>query len=91
MPSKLLNRNLKPLKKHWAHKGGDYGWISLCLRVRKRIYHLNDNSVVIEHPDYPGKTRFQFYTRSGQSIRKPADKTAMKQAVERHKKRWRLA
>ena len=57
----------------------------------KRIYHLNDNSVVIEHSDYPGKTRFQFYTRNGQSIRKPADKTAMKQAVERHKKRWRLA
>ncbi|MBZ7750366.1 hypothetical protein FML41_20125 [Klebsiella michiganensis] len=57
----------------------------------KRIYHLNDNSVVIEHPDYPGKTRSQFYTRSGHSIRKPADKTAMKQAVERHKKRWRLA
>ncbi|HCU2117784.1 TPA: hypothetical protein OUI25_001216 [Klebsiella pneumoniae] len=58
---------------------------------KKRIYHLNDNSVVIEHPDYPGKTQFQFYTKSGRSIRKPADKTAMKQAVERHKKRWRLA
>ncbi|EHT03185.1 TPA: hypothetical protein MHQ07_03350 [Klebsiella pneumoniae subsp. pneumoniae] len=57
----------------------------------KRIYHLNNDAVVIEHPKYPGKTRFQFYTKSGQSIRKPADKTAMKQAVERHKKRWRLA
>lgn len=57
----------------------------------RRVYHLNNSSVVIEHPKYPGKTRFQFYTHSGQSIRKPADKTAMKQAVERHKKRWRLA
>lgn len=36
----------------------------------KRIYHLNDNSVVIEHPDYPGKTRFQFYTRSGALLNK---------------------
>lgn len=26
----------------------------------KRIYHLNDNSVVIEHPDYPGKHDFSF-------------------------------
>ena len=57
----------------------------------RRVYHLNNNSVVIEHPKYQGKTRFQFYTHSGQSIRTPADKTAMKQAVERHKKRWRLA
>ena len=27
----------------------------------RRVYHLNNNSVVIEHPKYPGKTRFQFY------------------------------
>ena len=72
----------------------DYLCVSGCEiqeKGDKRIYHLNNDAVVVEHPKYPGKIRFQFYTRHGQFVRKPADKAAMKQAVERHKKRWRLA
>jgi hypothetical protein len=56
----------------------------------KRIYHLSNNTIVTEHIRYPGKTRFRFYTRCGQSVYKPADKTAMKQAVERFKKYRRI-
>ncbi|WP_369152541.1 hypothetical protein [Klebsiella variicola] len=59
-----------------------HGTVCVVGKMRDLILQLSKSSIYSTKP---------FYTHSGQSIRKPADKTAMKQAVERHKKRWRLA
>lgn len=56
----------------------------------KRIYTLTDGSVVIEYPNQPGKSRFNFFDSRGNSIHKNQQRVAMKQAVEHHKKQWRV-
>ncbi|EHD21527.1 MULTISPECIES: hypothetical protein [Brenneria] len=57
----------------------------------KRIYRLNDGSQVKERPALPGKSRFEFYDARGNRIYKASAQQAMKQAVERHKKLWRVS
>lgn len=56
----------------------------------QRIYHLTDNSTVVECPKLPGKSRFKFYDGHNRTIYTNQVRTAMKSAVERHKKQWRI-
>lgn len=51
-------------------------------------YRLNDGSVAIEFPKYPGATRWRFYDGAGRRIIKRTVHNAMKAAVERHKRRF---
>ena len=55
----------------------------------QRVYHLRNQSTVIEHPQLPTKSRFQFYDPRGNKIHTNALRIEMKQAIERHKKLWR--
>ncbi|MEQ9860605.1 hypothetical protein OI450_14305 [Pectobacterium cacticida] len=57
----------------------------------KRLYRLNDGTLVKERPALPGKSRFEFYDARGNRIYKPATQREMKQAIERHKKFWRVS
>lgn len=57
----------------------------------RRLYHLNDGTLVKERPALPGKSRFEFYDARGNRIYKPAVLREMKQAIERHKKIWRVS
>ncbi|TKI08640.1 hypothetical protein [Martelella alba] len=57
----------------------------------KRIYHLSDDSVLIDDAAYPFKLRFQFYDSARATIYSANIRRAMKQAVERYKAKWRLA
>lgn len=56
----------------------------------KRVYHLNNKATVVEHPQLPVKSRFQFYDPRGNKIHTNAARVEMKQAIERHKKLWRF-
>jgi hypothetical protein len=55
----------------------------------KRVYHFSNKASVIEQPQLPGKSRFQFYDPRGNKIHTNAERVEMKQAIERHKKLWR--
>lgn len=56
----------------------------------KRVYHLTNNTSVIEYPRLPTRSRFQYYDPRGNKVHINAERVAMKQAVERHKKQWRF-
>ncbi|MGP1066401.1 hypothetical protein ACJ8LR_21780 [Serratia sp. CY56810] len=56
----------------------------------KRVYHLTNKATVIEYPRLPVRSRFQFYDLRGNKVHTNAERVAMKQAVERHKKLWRF-
>lgn len=56
-----------------------------------RVYTFSNLSTAVEVPEYPGKARFKFYDVAGHPIFKGAVKLEMKQAIERHKAKWRLA
>lgn len=34
----IVESEFKAAEKHWAHNRGDYGWISLCIRLRSSGY-----------------------------------------------------
>lgn len=57
----------------------------------RRIFLLNDGSRVNECPSLPGKSRFEFYDAKGNRVYKTAVQREMKQAIERHKKLWRVS
>lgn len=52
----------------------------------RRIYHLNDNSTVVECPALPGKSRFRYYDGRNRTVYTNQARAVMKTAVERHKK-----
>lgn len=55
----------------------------------KRIYTLTDGSMVIEHTNLPGKSRFNYFDHRGNFIHKSSKRMAMKKVVE-HPKYWRV-
>ncbi len=55
-----------------------------------RIYRMNDGTQAKERPAFPGKSRFEFYDARGNRIYKAATLREIKQAIERHKKLWRV-
>ncbi|MCW2480512.1 hypothetical protein [Candidatus Symbiopectobacterium sp. NZEC135] len=57
----------------------------------RRIYRLNNGTQVKERPALPGKSRFEFYDARGNRVYKSSIQREMKQAIERHKKLWRLS
>ncbi|MER3385250.1 hypothetical protein [Pectobacterium aroidearum] len=74
--------------------GRDMATVNNCEYLEngaKRLYHFNDGSLVKEHPALPGKSRLEFYDARGNRIYKPAVLREMKQAIERHKKFWRVS
>ena len=58
---------------------------------KKRIYTFSNLSTAVEVPEYPGRAGLKFYDVTGRPILKSPVKTEMKQAIERHKAKWRLA
>lgn len=58
---------------------------------KKRIYTFSNLSTAVEVPEYPGRAGLKFYDITGRVIHKTPVKTEMKQAIERHKAKWRLA
>lgn len=52
----------------------------------RRIYHLNNTSMVVECPALPGKLRLRFYDGHNRTVYTNQAKAAMRSAVERHKK-----
>ncbi|KGT95325.1 hypothetical protein NG99_04725 [Erwinia typographi] len=56
----------------------------------RRVYHLNDGSTVVERRDLPAVSRWQCWDNHNHRVYKKSDQTAMKQAAERHKKRFKF-
>lgn len=56
---------------------------------QRHEYHLSDGSVVIEQPSLPTSSRWQFWNNLNHRVFNKPTLTAMKAAVERHKKKWR--
>ncbi len=56
----------------------------------RRVYHLNNRATVVEYPQLPTKSRFQFYDPRGNKIHTNTLRVEMKKAIERHKKLWRF-
>lgn len=57
----------------------------------KRVYNLSDGSILVEHPGLPGKLRMEYYDARGRRVYSGKERQPMKQAVERHKTKWKLA
>ncbi len=57
----------------------------------RREYLMNNQSLLVELPNLPGKSRYQFYDAAGRRVFRNADRVAMRQAADRHKVKWRLA
>lgn len=58
---------------------------------KTRIYTFSNLSTAVEIPAYPGKAGLKFYDVAGHAIHTSTRKREMKQAIERHKSKWRLA
>lgn len=56
---------------------------------KRHEYHLSDGSTVVERPSLPASSRWQFRDNMNHRVYKKALQSAMKAAVERHKKKWR--
>ncbi|WP_158780732.1 hypothetical protein [Pantoea sp. BAV 3049] len=56
----------------------------------QRVYHLNDGSTVVERRDLPDVARWQCWDNHNHRVYRKSTQTAMKQAAERHKKRFKL-
>ncbi|EOW7153641.1 MULTISPECIES: hypothetical protein [Yersinia] len=54
----------------------------------KRIYTLTDGCTAIEFAHVPGRARFNFFNQHGNAIYGIPHRTAIKKAVDRHKKKW---
>ncbi|HFZ7939645.1 TPA: hypothetical protein ACIO7S_001462 [Salmonella enterica subsp. enterica serovar Birkenhead] len=55
------------------------------------VYILSNGSVVYEMPHFPARTGLKFYDAAGHPLHKTAVINEMKNAVKKHKERWRLA
>lgn len=51
-------------------------------------YHLNDGSTVIERPGYPVPSRWLYYNNLNHRVLNKTAQKNMRDAVERHKKRF---
>lgn len=56
----------------------------------RRIYTLTDGCTAIEYPHRPGHARFNFFNQHGNAIYGVPHRTAIKRAVDLHKKKWRM-
>ncbi|MBS0056920.1 MULTISPECIES: hypothetical protein [Yersinia] len=52
----------------------------------KRIYTFTNDSVAIEYLSLPGKSRFNFFDRHGNTIYLNPQRIIMKRGIDRHKK-----
>lgn len=52
-------------------------------------YHLSDGSTAIERPGLPGSSRWLYYDVLNHRILNKSAQKAMRDAVERHKKRFK--
>ncbi|EAB5694009.1 hypothetical protein ZY50_21755 [Salmonella enterica subsp. enterica] len=55
---------------------------------QRHEYRLSDGRAVVEFPTLPSSSRWKFYDNGGHRIVKKSIQTAMKAAVERHKRRF---
>lgn len=58
---------------------------------KRRIYTFSNLATAVEVPDLPGKSGLKFYDVANHTIHTGAVKREMAQAIERYKKKWRLA
>lgn len=56
-----------------------------------REYMLSDGSIVTENLYLPSFSRFRYYNNRQQMIYKKSEQSAMKSAVERHRKQWKMS
>lgn len=57
----------------------------------RRVYHLNDGSTIEERTGFPDISRWACWDSQNHRVFKKSIQAAMKQAAERHKKRYRFA
>lgn len=55
-----------------------------------RVYHLNDGSTLEERRGLPDVSRWRYWDSQNHRVFTKSSQTAMKQAAERHKKRFRI-
>lgn len=56
----------------------------------RRTYTFSNGNIAVESLNLPGHARFIFYDRYGNTIYMAPMRVAMKRAIERHKKQWRV-
>lgn len=57
----------------------------------RRIYTFSNLATAVEVPALPGRAGLKFYDVANHTIHTGVVKREMTQAIERYKKRWRLA
>lgn len=58
---------------------------------KRRVYTFSNLATAVEVPEYPGKAGLKCYDNRGRTICKGSTRLEMKQAIARHKSKWRLA
>ncbi|WP_208952607.1 hypothetical protein [Rahnella sp. ChDrAdgB13] len=56
-----------------------------------REYMLSDGSIVTENLYLPTFSRFRYFDCHSQRVYKKSEQAAMKSAVERHRKQWKIS